>query len=98
MKVYQNYISDVNKHASLSNELCFRNFVKSHGLTLEKFVKKQGLDKTFFECERRMWRLGSRELPRGIQYDGGSDWVGLHIDFVRYLIHEVNTDPLLKGM
>ena len=72
--------------------------MKSHGLTLEKFVKKQGLDKTFFECERRMWRLGSREPPRGIQYDGGSDWVGLHIDFVRYLIHEVNTDPLLKGM
>ena len=42
-----------------------RNFVKSHGMELERFVKKQGLDRTFVECESRMWRIGPRTLPLG---------------------------------
>ena len=32
------------------------NFVKGHGREQDKFVKKQGLDKTFFECDNHMWR------------------------------------------
>ena len=32
------------------------NFVKGHGREQDKFVKKQGLDKTFYECDNHMWR------------------------------------------
>lgn len=44
-----------------------RNFVKSHGREVQRFIQKQGLDKTFVECETRMWRIGDRTLPYGIQ-------------------------------
>ncbi|ERL87361.1 hypothetical protein D910_04756, partial [Dendroctonus ponderosae] len=40
-----------------------RNFVKSHGREVQRFIQKQGLDKTFVECEYRMWRVGNRKLP-----------------------------------
>ncbi|OQV18769.1 Xylosyltransferase 2 [Hypsibius exemplaris] len=62
-----------------------KNFVKSSGLTTEKFFKRQGLEKSFFECENRMWRMGVRTLPSGVTIDGGSDWVALHRDFCQYL-------------
>lgn len=42
------------------------NFVKSHGREVQRFITKQGLDKTFVECEARMWRVGDRKLPKGI--------------------------------
>lgn len=42
-----------------------RNFLKSHGHDTNKFLKKQGLDRTFLECETHMWRLGQRKLPLG---------------------------------
>lgn len=61
-----------------------KNFVKSHGRDTSEFVRKQGLDRTFFQCDNHMWRLGPRKLPVGIQIDGGSDWVCLHNDFARY--------------
>ncbi|XP_015432599.1 PREDICTED: xylosyltransferase oxt [Dufourea novaeangliae] len=61
------------------------NFVKSHGREVQRFITKQGLDKTFVECETRMWRIGDRKLPNGIQIDGGSDWVALSRDFVEYV-------------
>ncbi|KAF3430149.1 hypothetical protein E2986_06506 [Frieseomelitta varia] len=66
------------------------NFVKSHGREVQRFITKQGLDKTFVECETRMWRIGDRKLPDGIQIDGGSDWVALSRDFVEYV---ANTNP-----
>ena len=44
-----------------------KNFLKSHGRNGPSFIKKQGLDKTFFQCEDHMWRIGSRSLPEGIQ-------------------------------
>jgi protein xylosyltransferase len=43
-----------------------KNFLKSHGRDVQKFIQKQGLDKTFDECEYRMWRLGDRKLPSGL--------------------------------
>ncbi len=43
------------------------NFVKSHGREHTTFVKKQGMDRAFVECEERMWRLGPRKLQRGLQ-------------------------------
>ena len=42
-----------------------RNFVKSHGREVQRFIQKQGLDKTFVECDAHMWRIGDRILPTG---------------------------------
>lgn len=72
------------------------NFVKSHGREVQRFIKKQGLDKTFIECESHMWRIGERKLPTGIVIDGGSDWIALSPDFVSYLVD--NKDELLSGL
>ncbi|XP_053953163.1 xylosyltransferase oxt [Anastrepha ludens] len=74
------------------------NFVKSHGRETQRFVQKQGLDKTFVECDTHMWRIGDRQLPSGIQIDGGSDWVALSRPFVQYVITESQFDPLLQGL
>lgn len=41
------------------------NFVKSHGHQVQRFISKQGLAKTFVECEARMWRVADRTLPNG---------------------------------
>ncbi|VVC86735.1 unnamed protein product [Leptidea sinapis] len=72
------------------------NFVKSHGREVQRFIKKQGLDKTFVECETHMWRIGERKLPRGITIDGGSDWVALSPEFVSYVTGD--KDELLRGL
>lgn len=73
-----------------------KNFVKSHGREVQRFIQKQGLDKTFVECDTHMWRIGERELPTGIQIDGGSDWVGLSKKFVLYIIQ--HKDILIDGL
>jgi protein xylosyltransferase len=73
-----------------------KNFLKPHGGNALKFIKKQGLDRTFVECENRMWRIGNREVPQGIQVDGGSDWICLNRDFSEYLVS--SDDKLLKAM
>lgn len=73
-----------------------KNFVKSHGREVQRFIQKQGLDKTFVECDTHMWRIGERELPTGIQIDGGSDWVGLSRKFVTYIVWE--KDILINGL
>lgn len=75
-----------------------RNFVKGHGRETQRFIQKQGLDKTFVECDTHMWRIGDRKLPIGIQVDGGSDWVALSRTFVQYIIEKKQTDPLLQGL
>lgn len=74
-----------------------KNFVRSHGRETQRFIQKQGLDKTFVECDTHMWRIGDRELPHGIQIDGGSDWVALDRDFVEYVTQE-DGDTLLGGL
>ncbi|KPJ07173.1 Xylosyltransferase oxt [Papilio machaon] len=72
------------------------NFVKSHGREVQRFIKKQGLDKTFIECETHMWRVGERKLPQGIIIDGGSDWIALSPEFVSYVVGK--QDELLSGL
>lgn len=72
------------------------NFVKSHGREVQRFIKKQGLDKTFVECETHMWRIGERKLPKGIIIDGGSDWIALSPEFVSYVVGK--QDELLAGL
>ncbi|XP_014272406.1 xylosyltransferase oxt isoform X2 [Halyomorpha halys] len=74
-----------------------RNFVKSHGREVQRFIQKQGLDKTFVECDAHMWRIGDRNLPSGIVIDGGSDWFALSRPFVEYLV-TYDKDPLLQGL
>ena len=41
----------INLHKTLFRE---NNFVKGHGREQDKFVKKQGLDKTFYKCDNHM--------------------------------------------
>lgn len=74
-----------------------RNFVKSHGREVQRFIQKQGLDKTFVECDTHMWRIGDRQLPDGIQIDGGSDWIALSRDFVKYVTDD-EPDELIRGL
>ena len=63
-----------------------KNFLKFHGQTNDAFVRKQGIEVLFVQCENRMWRLNKqRELP-GVVLSGGSDWIALHRSFVRWLI------------
>ena len=61
--------------------------MKGHGREQDKFVKKQGLDKTFYECDHHMWRLGDRTVPAGVQIDGGSDWICLNREFAKYVVY-----------
>ena len=73
-----------------------RNFVKSHGREPSAFVKKQGLDRAFVECDGHMWRLGPREVQRGVQVDGGSDWITLNSEFADYVIN--GQDETISGI
>lgn len=75
-----------------------KNFVKSHGREVQRFIQKQGLDKSFVECDTHMWRIGDRDLPHGVQIDGGSDWVGLSRPFVRYVTSYDGEDELITGL
>ncbi|XP_005998331.1 xylosyltransferase 2 [Latimeria chalumnae] len=64
-----------------------KNFLKSHGRDNARFIKKQGLDRLFHECDSHMWRLGERQIPEGIVVDGGSDWFCLTREFVDYVVY-----------
>ncbi|XP_059411040.1 xylosyltransferase 1-like [Carassius carassius] len=72
------------------------NFIKSHGRDNARFIRKQGLDRLFFECDTHMWRLGDRKIPEGISVDGGSDWFLLNRMFVEYVIN--SQDDLVTNM
>ena len=86
-------ISDLTSYLTTYKGL---NFLKSHGKDTPRFIKKQGLDQTFYECENHLWRIGRRLLPTGIRVDGGSDWVCLYRDFAHYIVTE--KDELLTGL
>uniref|UniRef100_A0A8C2WNM1 Xylosyltransferase 1 n=1 Tax=Cyclopterus lumpus TaxID=8103 RepID=A0A8C2WNM1_CYCLU len=72
------------------------NFIKSHGRDNARFIRKQGLDRLFFECDTHMWRLGDRKIPEGISVDGGSDWFLLNRMFIEYVIN--SKDDLVINM
>lgn len=63
---------------------------------LARFIRKQGLDRLFYECDTHMWRLGDRKIPEGISVDGGSDWFLLNRLFVEYVIN--SKDNLVTNM
>ncbi|KAM4663788.1 LOW QUALITY PROTEIN: xylosyltransferase 2 [Discoglossus pictus] len=73
-----------------------KNFLKSHGRDNARFIKKQGLDRLFHECDSHMWRLGERRIPEGIVLDGGSDWFALTRNFVEYVTY--TKDPLVSEL
>uniref|UniRef100_A0A8D0AYY4 Xylosyltransferase 1 n=1 Tax=Salvator merianae TaxID=96440 RepID=A0A8D0AYY4_SALMN len=72
------------------------NFLKSHGRDNARFIRKQGLDRLFLECDTHMWRLGDRKIPEGITVDGGSDWFLLNRKFVEYITF--SSDDLVTKM
>ncbi|XP_056144335.1 xylosyltransferase 1-like [Lampris incognitus] len=72
------------------------NFIKSHGRDNARFIRKQGLDRLFYECDNHMWRLGDRKIPEGITVDGGSDWFLLNRPFVDYVVN--SKDELVSSM
>ncbi|KAI1883883.1 hypothetical protein AGOR_G00220670 [Albula goreensis] len=72
------------------------NFVKSHGRDNARFIRKQGLDRLFLECDKHMWRLGDRRIPEGVAVDGGSDWFLLSRSFVDYVVN--SQDNLVTNM
>ncbi|CAG5128244.1 unnamed protein product, partial [Candidula unifasciata] len=72
------------------------NFLRSFGKNVPRFIKKQGMDQTFHECENHLWRVSERPLPRGIVFDGGSDWIGLWWEFAHYSLY--SKDPLVTGL
>ncbi|KAM9844267.1 xylosyltransferase 2 [Aulostomus maculatus] len=73
-----------------------KNFLKSHGRENTRFIKKQGLDRLFHECDNHMWRLGERSIPDGLEVSGGSDWFALTRRFVEYVI--TSQDDLVSGL
>ncbi|XP_036405920.1 xylosyltransferase 2 [Megalops cyprinoides] len=73
-----------------------KNFLKSHGRENARFIKKQGLDRLFHECDSHMWRLGERIIPQGLEVSGGSDWFSLNRRFVEYVIN--SQDQLVSGL
>uniref|UniRef100_A0A3B5A228 Xylosyltransferase 2 n=1 Tax=Stegastes partitus TaxID=144197 RepID=A0A3B5A228_9TELE len=73
-----------------------KNFLKSHGRENARFIKKQGLDRLFHECDNHMWRLGERSIPEGLEVSGGSDWFALTRRFVEYVIN--SQDDLVSGL
>ncbi|XP_020507246.2 xylosyltransferase 2 [Labrus bergylta] len=73
-----------------------KNFLKSHGRENARFIKKQGLDRLFHECDNHMWRLGERSIPDGLEVSGGSDWFALTRRFVEYVIN--SQDALVSGL
>jgi len=72
------------------------NFLKPHGGPVERFIKKQGIDRTFYECDEHMWRIGDRKLPPTIDIDGGSDWIALNRKFCEYVLH--SKDSVVTGL
>ena len=65
---------------------CYIPVYDSVWLCAHRFVQKQGLDRTFVECDNHMWRVDNRKLPGDITVDGGSDWIAIHRNYSRYLV------------
>ena len=87
----------------------FENYLKSsigknyvatvganYGRDLIADQEGQGLTHLFYNCEDHMFLLGRRNIPFGLQWMLGSDWVVLHRDFVHYLA--TSDDGLLRGL
>lgn len=63
---------------------------------MSQFLKRQGLDNVFYQCESRMWCLGERVMPNGLRFDGGSDWLVLHRSLLDYAVN--SNEELVSGL
>jgi protein xylosyltransferase len=54
---------------------------------LRRLIQSQSFNWHFVECDQRMWRVGLRKLPIGLQVEGAIDWFFLHHRFIYYLIY-----------
>ena len=61
-----------------------------------RFIQKQGLDRTFVECDNHMWRVDNRPLPTDITVDGGSDWIAVNRNYSHYIV--TDEGPFLTGL
>ena len=57
----------------------------------------QGMKKLFYNCEEHMFRVGDRNIPFGLQWVGGSDWVVLHKTFIHYLVYSDDAMVSVQG-
>ncbi|CAD5222825.1 unnamed protein product [Bursaphelenchus okinawaensis] len=66
-----------------------KSFMAAHGYNTGSFLKKQGYNYHFFECEERMWRVGPRlNYPANLRVDGGSDWVVINRELAKFAISD----------
>ena len=47
-----------------------KNFLKQHAIDIDQFVRRQGLEYIFVECDSHMWRIGRRVLPSNVVITG----------------------------
>lgn len=83
----------------LSSRSLSNIYLKFNNLSGHAFIKKQGLDQSFYQCEQRMWGLGKRRLPFKIIYSGGSDWFALPRKFCDTISSDMdNPQGLVKSL
>uniref|UniRef100_A0A1I8BZ55 protein xylosyltransferase n=1 Tax=Meloidogyne hapla TaxID=6305 RepID=A0A1I8BZ55_MELHA len=64
-----------------------KSFLSSHGYNTASFLYKQGFNYHFLECEKRMWRVATRNnFPLNLRLDGGSDWLIIHRYLAEYSV------------
>ncbi|EDV27962.1 uncharacterized protein TRIADDRAFT_21022, partial [Trichoplax adhaerens] len=73
-----------------------KNFISSMSISTAEFVKRQGLNFLFYECDNRMWRIGKRSIPSHLHFYGGSDWIILSYQFCSYLV--TSSDPFINDI
>ena len=71
-------------------------YTQTHTKHTHRFIQKQGLDRTFVECDNHMWRVDNRPLPPDVTVDGGSDWIAITRNYTHYL--STSRDPFLVGL
>ncbi|KAI6190281.1 Protein xylosyltransferase [Aphelenchoides bicaudatus] len=75
------------------------SFVSAHGYNTGTFLKKQGYNFHFLQCEQRMWRFSPRNnYPKFLRIDGGSDWVIIHREFAKFAISDLEVPKQLRKL
>lgn len=89
-------VNELAKYLSMSLDTIY---LKRHNMNGHHFIRKQGLENNFFQCENRAWRMGTRRLPKGIVYSGGSDWFVLPRNFVEFTLENIdNPNRLVRPL
>ncbi|KAI6213185.1 Cyclin and Carbohydrate-binding WSC and Glycosyl transferase domain containing protein [Aphelenchoides besseyi] len=76
-----------------------KTFISSHGYNTGTFLKKQGYNYHFMQCENRMWRFSGRtNYPNFLRVDGGSDWVIIDRNFAKFAISELELPSRMRKL